>query len=160
MSFLIKYIENGSLCAVNHTRFLAAIPSTHDASSLGQIKHGLGIGHVSGLNFACQLISNAGGFKLHDSKASTCFSLGISKSWLHHPCFEAYRKTARKLLMRHLIVFLGLTLHVNRYSLARATGPFFSHGCFCLVKVNGWPVSERPGMAQSVSGPVQGRHVF
>ena len=40
--------------------------------------------------------------------------------------FEAYRKIARKLLKRHLIVVLGLTLHVNRCSLARATGPFSS----------------------------------
>ena len=34
-----------------------ANPSAHDASSLGQIKHGLEIVHVSGLNFACQLTS-------------------------------------------------------------------------------------------------------
>jgi len=39
--------------------------------------------------------------------------------------------------MRHLIVVLGLTLHVNRCSLARATRPVFSHGNFCLVKVYG-----------------------
>ena len=48
---------------------------------------------------------------------------------------EVYR--ARKLLMRHLIVVLELTLHVNRCSLARATGPVFLHGSFCLMKVNG-----------------------
>ena len=103
-----------------------AIPSAHDASSLGQIKHGLEIVHVSGLNFACQLTSNVGGFKSHDSRASTCFSLGSSKSWLRHPCFEAYRKIARELLMRHLIVVLGLTLHVRKQVLSRE-----SHGaCF------------------------------
>ena len=39
--------------------------------------------------------------------------------------------------MRHLIVVLGLTLHFNRCSPARATGPIFFHGSFCLVKVNG-----------------------
>ena len=37
---------------------------------------------------------------------------------------------SRKLLMRHLIVVLELTFHVNRCSLARATGPFSSHGSF------------------------------
>ena len=65
-----------------------------------------------------------GGLKLHDSRASIYFSLGSSKSWLHHPCFEAHRKIVRKLLIRHLIVVLGPTLHVNRCSLARASGPF------------------------------------
>ena len=49
---------------------------------------------------------------------------GSSKSWLRQPCFETYRKMARKLLMRQLIVVLGLTSHVYRCSLARATGPF------------------------------------
>ena len=49
-----------------------------------------------------------------------------SLSWLRHPCFEAYRKIARKLLKRHLIVVPWLKLHVNRCSLARATGPFSS----------------------------------
>ena len=39
--------------------------------------------------------------------------------------------------MRHLIVVLELTLHVNRCSLARATGPVFSHGSFCLMKISG-----------------------
>ena len=48
---------------------------------------------------------------------------------------EVYR--SRKLLMRHLIVVFELTLHVNRCSLARATGPAFSHSSFCLIKVNG-----------------------
>ena len=38
--------------------------------------------------------------------------------------------------MRHLIVIHGLILHVNRGLLARATGPFSSHGSFCLVEVN------------------------
>ena len=36
--------------------------------------------------------------------------------------------------MRHLIFVLGLTLDVYRCSLARATGPFSSHGSFCLVQ--------------------------
>ena len=101
------------------------IPSTHDASSLGQIKRGLEVVYISGLNFACQLISNGGGFKSHDTQASTCLCLGSSGSWLRHPCFEAYRIIVRKLLMRHLIVVLGLTLQVNRCSLARATRPVF-----------------------------------
>ena len=114
-----------------------AIPSNHDASYLAQIKHGLEIVHVSCLNFACRLTSNVGGFKSHDSKASTCFSHGSSKSWLRYPRFEAYRKISRKLLMRNLIVVLGLTFHVKRCSLARATGPVFSHGSFYLANVNG-----------------------
>ena len=49
-----------------------AIPSTHDASSLGQVRNGLVIGHVSGLNFACQLTSSVGSHiscKSNDSKA-------------------------------------------------------------------------------------------
>ena len=54
----VNYILSGSLCAVDHPRFLPAIRSTHDASSLDQIKHGLKIVHASGLNFACQLTSN------------------------------------------------------------------------------------------------------
>ena len=78
-----------------------------------------------------------GGFKSHDSQASTCSSPGSSESWLRHPCFEVYRKITRKLLKRHLIVILGLKLHVNRFSLARTTGPFSYHNSFCLVKVNG-----------------------
>ena len=48
---------------------------------------------------------------------------------------EVYR--ARKLLMRQLIVVLELTLHVNRCSLARATGLVCSHESSCLMKVNG-----------------------
>ena len=52
--------------------------------------------------------------------------LGSSKLWLCHPVFEANRKIDRKLLKRHLIVVLGLTLHVNRCSLARATRHFSS----------------------------------
>ena len=44
-----------------------ATPSTHYAYSLGQIKHGLEIVHVGGLNFACQLTSNVGGLKSPDS---------------------------------------------------------------------------------------------
>ena len=130
-----------------------AIPSTHDASSLGQIKHGLEIVHMSGLNFACQLTSNVGGFKSHDSYASTCFSHGSSKSWLRNPCFEAYRKISRKFLMRHLAVVLGLTMHVNRFSLARATGPVFSPGSFCLVKVNGCLRGVRGGTIEFL-GPL------
>ena len=50
---------------------------------------------------------------------------------------------ARELPMRHLIVVLGLTLYVYRCLLARATGPFFSHGSFCFV-ANGRK-RERPG---------------
>ena len=46
-----------------------AIPSTHDATSLGQIKHGLEIAHMSGLNFACQLTSIVGNLKSIDPKA-------------------------------------------------------------------------------------------
>ena len=68
----------------------------------------------------------------------TYFRPGSSKSWLRHPCFDAYRKIDRMVLMRHhLIVVLGLTFHVNRCSLARATGPDFPNGSFCLVKLNG-----------------------
>ena len=78
LAFPVNNIVNGSLCAVDHPRFLTATPSTNDASSLGLINHGLGISHVSGLNFACQLISNIGGFKSNDSQASTCFSLGYA----------------------------------------------------------------------------------
>ena len=58
LAIFINCIVNGSLCAVDHPRFLPAIRSTHDASSLDQIKHGLKIVHASGLNFACQLTSN------------------------------------------------------------------------------------------------------
>ena len=92
---------------------------------------------MSGLSFACQLNLNVGGIKPKDSQATTFFSQGSSQSWLRRPAFEANRKIAWELLMRHLIVVLGLTLHVNRCSLARATGLFFSHGSFYLVKVNG-----------------------
>ena len=67
-----------------------------------------------------------------------------SKSWLRQPCFEAYRKIARKFLMRHLIVVLGPAFHVYRYSLARATGPFAFHGSFCFVQ------RERPGYPSRV----------
>ena len=124
------------MCAVDHPRFLPSIQSTHDVSSLDQINRGLGIAHVSGLYFACQLTSNIGGFKSQDSQASTCFSPRRSKSWLRHPVFEAYRKITRKLLMRHLIGVLKLKLHVNRCSLARATGPF----SFASLQ------KERPGL--------------
>ena len=114
---------------------------------------------MSGLIFACQLTSIGGGVKSHDSQASTRFSLRGSESRLRQSafeaygkiarkliklgvlatqsCFEAYRKAARKLLVRNPVVVLGLTLHVNLCSLARATGPVFSHGSFCLVKVSG-----------------------
>ena len=78
-----------------------------------------------------------GGLKSHDLRASTCLSRGSSESWLRHSCFEAYRKIAQELLMRHLFVVLGLALHVNRCSLASPTGPFSFHGSFCLVKMNG-----------------------
>ena len=75
---------------------------------------------MSGLIFACQLNFNVGGLKSNDFQASTYFSLGSSKSWVRKPAFEAYRKISRKLLMRHPIVVLGLTLRVNRCSLARS----------------------------------------
>ena len=93
LAFPVIYIENGSLCAVDNPHFLPAIPSTYDASSLGQIHRGLEIFHVSGLNFACELTSDAGGSKPYDSQAPTCFSLGSSKSSLNHICFEAYLKS-------------------------------------------------------------------
>ena len=64
--------------------------------------------------------------------------LGSSKSWLRRPCFVTYRKIARKLLMRHRIVVLGVILNMYRCSLARATGPFSSQGSFGLVEVSGW----------------------
>ena len=38
--------------------------------------------------------------------------LGSSKLLLRKPCFEAYRKIAPKLLMRHFAVVLGLTLYM------------------------------------------------
>ena len=47
--------------------------------------------------------------------------------------------------MRHLIVGLVLTLHVNGFSLARATGPNFSQGSLCLVKKNGRVREARVG---------------
>ena len=99
-----------------------------------------------------QLTSYVGGFKSHDSRASTCSSLGSSKSWLRHPCFEVYRKISLKLLKSHLIVILGLKLHVNRFSLARATGPFPSNGSFCLVQ-RGRPV--KPSRESSLHDPTQ-----
>ena len=105
---------------------------------------------MSGLIPACQLTSNVRGFKSNDSQTSTCFSLGSSKFWLRHTCFRAYRKSARKLLMRHPVVFLGLTLHVNRCWLARVTGPVFSHGSFCLAKVNGRLREVRGGKIKSL----------
>ena len=120
LAFPVSYIASGSLCAVGHRRFLRAVQSTHGASFLGQINYGLEIAHVSGLSFAFQLTSNAGGHKSHDTQASTCFRLGSSKSWLRHACFEDNRKIARKLLICHLAVVLGLTLHIYRHSLARA----------------------------------------
>ena len=43
LAFPVNYIVHGYLCAVAHPRFLIAVPSTHDASSLGQIKNGLEI---------------------------------------------------------------------------------------------------------------------
>ena len=135
----VNYIVNGFLCAVDHPRFLPAIQSTHDASSLDQINHGLEIAHVNGLYFACQLTSYVGGFKPQDSQAPTCFSLGSSKPWLRHPAFKAYRRISRKLLMRQLVVVPGLILHVNRCSLARVSGPLSSAS---LQK-------ERPGLPVS-----------
>ena len=39
--FSVNNIVSGSLGAVDHLRFLAANPSTHDPSSLGRINHGL-----------------------------------------------------------------------------------------------------------------------
>ena len=87
------------------------------------------------------------------SRASACLSVTTWKlEVLAAPIFlEAYRKIARKLLMHHLIVVPGLTLNVYRRSLARATGPFSSHGSFCFVqREQPGTVSERPGMAQSI----------
>ena len=49
------------------------------------------------------------------------------------------KRCSLALLVRYLIVVLGLALHVNRCSLASATGPFFSNGNLCLVQ------RERPG---------------
>ena len=95
--------------------------------------------------------------RLFVSQASTCFSLprlGSSKSWLRQLCFGAYRKVARKPLMRHLIVVLGLALHVYRCSLARARGLF--HPRQLLPRCKGTArkfVSKRSGVAQSISGP-------
>ena len=60
-------------------------------------------------------------------------------------------KIARKLMMRHLIVVLGRTLNVNRFSLARAAGPVFSHGSFCLVKVNDRPQEARGGTIKGLN---------
>ena len=68
----VYYTVRDSLCAVGHPRFLPAVRSTHDASSLEQINRGLEIVHASGLNFACQLTSNVDGFKSQDSQAPTC----------------------------------------------------------------------------------------
>ena len=85
--------------------------------------------------------------------------LESSESWLRLPCFEAHRKIARKLLMRHLSAVLGLKFYVYRCSLARATGPFSLNGSFFLVEIYsskgtaGKSVSGRSGVAQSSSGP-------
>ena len=91
------------------------------------------------------------------SQAPTCCSLprlGSSESWLRQPCFEAYRKIVRKLLMRHLIAVLGLTLHVHRCSFARARGLFLplNHQPRCKGTA-GQPVFVRSGVAQSISRP-------
>ena len=51
--------------------------------------------------------------------------------------------------MRHHIVVLGLTLHVYRCSLVRATRPFFSHGSF-------WPRAK--GTAEQPVSRGQGCH--
>ena len=51
------------------------------------------------------------------------FTTRKPRSWLRQRYFGAYRKIARKLLMRHLIVVLGFKFHVYRCSLARARGP-------------------------------------
>ena len=50
--------------------------------------------------------------------------------------------------MRHPIAVLGPALGVYKCSLARATGPFSSHGCFCLVQ------RERPGKLLEDSQPL------
>ena len=44
---------------------------SHDLQASYSIIHGLEVFHVSGLNFACQLISNTGGLKSHDLQASS-----------------------------------------------------------------------------------------
>ena len=52
--------------------------------------------------------------------------------------------------MRHLIVVLGLALHVNRCSLARAMGPF-SSSCF-VVKLNGsWTILDGSSQFHTIS---------
>ena len=74
-------------------------------------------------------------------KAPTCFSLITRKlEILAAPAFlRRLSHKISKLAMRHPAVVLGLTLNAHRCSLARATGPLSSHGCFCLVQ------RERPG---------------
>ena len=59
---------------------------------------------------------------LRELRLALVSRLGSSMPWLRQPFFEAFRKITRKLLMRHLIVVLGLTLDVYRCSLARTTG--------------------------------------
>ena len=98
------------------------IPSTYDASSLGQIKHGLGVVHVSGLNFACQLTSKEASSRTIRKLRIGLVSEARNSATLSY--FEAYRKKCSELLMRHLIVVLGLKLDINRCSLARAMGLF------------------------------------
>ena len=87
--------------------------------------------------------SQLGDNLLRELRLALVLRLGSSVSWLRRPCFEVYRKTARKLLMRHPIVVLGPTFHVYKCSLVRVTGPFSSHGSFFLVKT--WLQRKRPG---------------
>ena len=62
--------------------------------------------------------------------------LGSSESWLRKPFFEAHRKIARELLMRHLIFDLGLTFHVHRCSLPRAKKKFLARKLLSRCKGN------------------------
>ena len=77
--------------------------------------------------------------------------LGSSKSWLRQPCFEAHHKIARKMLMRHLIFILGLTLHMYRCSFTSPTGPFPAHGSSFLVQRERQTVSETELLKKHVS---------
>ena len=54
--------------------------------------------------------SQFGGSLLRKLCLAQSSRVGSSKSWLRQHSFEAYCKIARKLLIRHLIVVLGLTL--------------------------------------------------
>ena len=90
---------------------------------------------------------NLGGHFLRKHRLALISRVGSSRSWLLQPCLEAYQKNSRKMPLRHLIVVLGMTLNVYKFSLAKATGPFVSHGSFCPVqrKRPGYPSKEARG---------------